>query len=537
MQRTSRLTGHLARWWAAWIVVGGALAIRLVHLYLTTTQNPLAVDLTLDVSIYDCWARAIAFGGEPVASNVMQAPLYPWFMAAVYKIFSPEITAVRLFQALMGTASCAFTIALTNRFFRSRAGAIIAGAIHALYLPLIFYEGVLLPVTLIIFLNMLSITILVSKDGFPGAARMILSGLFLGASIAAKPVAALLLPFIALHLYFTAGAAGTKTAGGAAWKTALRGVLVLLIGVVAAIAPVTVRNARLTGEFIPVSSGLGINFYHGANPEANGYYAVPTYNNFYIGATPEDQARSIMMIASNEAGRRLSQSEVSRFWLRKGIEYNWNHPGRFWRLLATKAFFFWNKHERANVENFNFHRSLPGAIGLPLFTFGIAAPLGLIGIFLTRHRWRSLWLLYGGVITYFTACIVFYVLSRYRLPVVAFLFPLSGAGLVELLSMARRRNLFDLALSVAAFALILYFVNLRAATDTITGESRFWTRVGKAYLEREERDKAVAALQRAVDLNRDNIRAKAMLEMLGEKRVQPKRRARDTKIQGPDPLE
>ena len=532
MNRTSHLSGHIRRWWPAWILIGAALVIRLVHLYLTVTKNPLAETLTLDAAIYDRWARAIITGGETVASNLMQAPLYPWFMAALYKIFSPGADVVRIFQALMGSVSCAFTIVITYKLFRSRAGAITAGTIHALYLPLIFYEGVLLPVTLIIFLNLLSITILVSRDGLPGTGRMILSGLFLGVSIATKPVSALLIPFLALHLYFS-GRADGKLSAGAAWKTSLRGSLLLLAGIIVAIAPVTIRNARMTGEFTPISSGLGINFYHGANPEANGYYAVPTYKRIYLGATPEDQARSIAMIASNEEGRKLKASEVSRFWLRKGIEYNLEHPDRFRRLLATKALFFWNKHERANVENFNFHRDLPGVLGLPLFTFGIVAPLGLMGIFLTRSRCKSLWILYGGVITYFAACVIFYVLARYRLPVVTFLIPFAGIGLVELYSMARKRSFPDLLLSTAALALVFYLLNLGIVADTITGESSFLTRVGKAYMERGERENAVEAFQKAVELNRSNTRAKDKLESMGEKRVQPQKRLRGTKIQEP----
>ncbi len=532
MNRTSRLSGHIRRWWPAWILVGAALLIRLLHLYLTVTKNPLATDLALDAAIYDRWAGAIVSGGEPVASNLMQAPLYPWFMAALYKIFSPNVTVVRIFQALMGSASCAFTIFITYRFFRSRAGAIIAGAIHALYLPLIFYEGVLVPATLIIFLNLLSITILISRAGLPGKGRMILSGLFLGASIAAKPVSALLVPFLVLHFYFSSRADG-KLDASAAWKTSLRCTLILLVGIIAAIAPVTIRNARMTGEFIPVSTGLGINFYHGANPEANGYYAVPTYNRIYIGATPEDQAKSIAMIASSEAGRELKPSEVSRFWLKKGIEYNLEHPDHFWRLVSTKVLFFWNKYERANVENFNFHRDLPGVLGLPLFTFGFVVPLGLMGIFLTRSRWKSLWIIYGGVITYFAACVIFYVIARYRLPIIPFLIPFAGAGLVALYSMARKRNLLDLLLSIVALALVFYFINLGIAADSVTGESSFLTRVGKAYTERGERENAVEAFQKAVELNRSNVRAKDELESMGEKRVQPKKRLPGKKIQEP----
>ena len=54
----------------------------------------------------------------------------------------------------------------------------------------------------------------------------------------------------------------------------------------AGLAPLTIRNARLTGEFIPFTTGGGINFFIGSNENANGYYAVPAYRNESLGAPP-----------------------------------------------------------------------------------------------------------------------------------------------------------------------------------------------------------------------------------------------------------
>jgi tetratricopeptide (TPR) repeat protein len=537
------------RWWPVWLVLAGALAVRLLHVYFTATRNPLASDLLVDAATYDRWARGIAYGGESITVQLMQAPVFPWFIAAVYKLFGPNLTAVRVLQAFMGTAACAFLIAITHSLFRSRAAALISGAISALYLPFIFYEGVLVPVTLTIFLNMFSIAVLATGRGFPGTGRLLIGGLLLGASIAAKPVAALLIPFAALHLYHMGQSTGDRAESDSASKTTgatiIRGyggedsratgdtrrglsgipsttstpmrrvstaIPVFLFGIVIAIAPVTVRNAAISGEFIPVTTGGGISYYLGNNPEANGFYAVPTYEKVYLGATPEDQMRIIEMVAEAETGSDLSPAEISRFWLGKGISYNRRHPRRFMQLLLAKALYFWNKHERANVENISFHRELPGPLGLPLVTFGILAPLGLLGIFLTRTAWRRLWLLYGGVLTYFAAALIFYVLARYRLPVAPFLICFAGAGIVELYRIARRRHAAELVLSLAALAVLAYFVNTTVAVDTPFGRSRFLTRLGNAYLGRGERDRAARAFREAVEVDPENEAARKALE-------------------------
>ena len=121
-----------------------------------------------------------------------------------------------------------------------------------------------------------------------------------------------------------------------------------------------------------------------------------------------------------------------------------------------------------------------------------SGPRALLGIFLTRNRAKRLWLLYGGIITYFTAAVLFYVLARYRLPVVPFLLPFLGAGLVELFGLVREGRRGELVCMVIALAALLYFVNMTAAVDTPTGRSSFFTRVGNAYLLEGERTKAAA---------------------------------------------
>ncbi|HER43440.1 MAG TPA: tetratricopeptide repeat protein, partial [Candidatus Eisenbacteria bacterium] len=177
---------------------------------------------------------------------------------------------------------------------------------------------------------------------------------------------------------------------------------------------------------------------------------------------------------------------------------------------------FWNNHERANVENFAFHRELPGVLGLPLLTFGAVAPLSLLGVFLTRRRARRLWLLYGGIITYFAAAVVFYVLSRYRLPAVPFLLPFMGAGLVELHALLREKRRGEFLLMIAALAALLYFVNMTAAVDTPTGRSAFFTRVGNAYSAEGKRDEAAEAYRKALRIDPRNETAREALDRIAK---------------------
>ncbi|MCK4235470.1 MAG: glycosyltransferase family 39 protein, partial [Candidatus Krumholzibacteria bacterium] len=192
-----------------WVVIGAAMTLRILHVVFTARHNPLASDPALDAANYDRWAKALIGGGDPGPIRLMAAPLYTWFLSLVYRLFGANLTVVRFIQALLGTASCAFIAVITRRLFRSQAAAITAGMAAALYLPSIFYEGLLMPTTIILFLNLLFLICILPKDLSPGPRRLLLAGVVLGLSVTAKPVAILLLPFVVMHLLFVSRGLGT----------------------------------------------------------------------------------------------------------------------------------------------------------------------------------------------------------------------------------------------------------------------------------------------------------------------------------------
>jgi hypothetical protein len=371
---------------------------------------------------------------------------------------------------------------VTRRLLRSSTAGIIAGLLAALYLPAIFYEGMLLPASLILFLNSIFLFLMVPETGPPGPPRLLAAGFVLGLSAMAKPVAILLaLPAI-VHIFLRL----KKGFGGAF----LRHSAALVIGMIFAIMPLSIRNARISGHFIPLTTGGGINFYIGNNPEANGFYAVPSYKGQRLGIDPEKQRERMYELAESEAGRPLSPGEVSSFWLRRGLRYISDDPGRWSSLTWNKFLFFFNRYERSNVENLEFHGRFGGILALPLPGYWIVVSLGLLGIFMSRDRWQRLWLPYGGLLVYLTAALAFYVTARYRLPVVTFLLPLAGAAVTGLLKMLRDRKLTDLALMAAALAVLLFFTGMTVARDTPFGEARQLVRLGKVHARSGETEKA-----------------------------------------------
>src|SRR5215467_4407993 len=104
-----------------------ALVVRLVYLW-QIRHAPFFTLLMGDSKGYDEWARRIA-AGDWIGTDVFyQAPLYPYFMGAVYSLAGNGaghgVLALRVCQAILGSVACALIADAAWRLFSKRAGII-----------------------------------------------------------------------------------------------------------------------------------------------------------------------------------------------------------------------------------------------------------------------------------------------------------------------------------------------------------------------------------------------------------------------------
>ena len=109
----------------------GLLALVLRLVYIWQISHAPFFDLRLgDAEAYHQWALRIA-NGDWIGEGVFyQAPLYPYFLAIVYKVFGDGPTMVRFIQAVVGAGSCVLLAAAGMALF-GKYGA-IAGALLAI---------------------------------------------------------------------------------------------------------------------------------------------------------------------------------------------------------------------------------------------------------------------------------------------------------------------------------------------------------------------------------------------------------------------
>ena len=81
-----------------------AITVRVAHIW-AFRDTPLFDVLLGDAGAYDAWGQRLA-GGDWVGTDVFyQAPLYPYFLGALYATVGRDLLIVRIVQALIGSAS------------------------------------------------------------------------------------------------------------------------------------------------------------------------------------------------------------------------------------------------------------------------------------------------------------------------------------------------------------------------------------------------------------------------------------------------
>ena len=421
-----------------------ALVVRLIHVW-QMREAPFFSVLLGDSRGYDEWARRIA-AGEWLGTDVFyQAPLYPYFLGAIYTLLGRDLFVVRVSQAIVGALSCATLSMAAERLFSRRAG-LIAGLGLAFYAPAIFFDALIQKTVLDVFFLCLALFILSRLLDWPPehgiradikgrALGWMCLGIVLGGLALTRENA---LVFVAVILVWIAArqeAIGMH--GWRGWLTRARvtDAAALVLGVAVILAPVAARNYAIGGGFYVTTSQFGPNFYIGNNPRSDG-----TYMSLRPGrGAPEYERQDATELAEHASGRRLTPSEVSSYWSNRALDFIGSQPGAWLRLIGRKVVLLWNADEMLDTESQESHAewSTLLSVGGWFGHFGLLVPLALLGVIATWHERARLWLLYAMIIAYAASVIAFYVFARYRFPLVPLLMLFASAGLCALPTLFR----------------------------------------------------------------------------------------------------
>ncbi len=406
-------------------------------------QQPLFHHPMVDAQVYDELGARIAEGdGYPLpvfASN----PFYPYFLGAFYKVFGRSVLPVVIFQMLLGLGSIWLLYLIGSRI-AGRPVGLIAMLIGGFYKPLLFFDTFLIPTSVGVFLNLLLIYQFLRLEKRPRAIPLFGAGLVLGLGTLVQGNLLLLLPVLLIWLFFRSG--NRRSVGIS---------IPLVLGVLLALSPATLRNWTRGGEFVLVSAHGGVNFYMGNNESATGVFSFPEG----ILLTPENiNIHESRRLAEKAAGRKLTPSQISKYWFGRGWDWIRSHPADYALLTARKAFLFWNSYEIPdNADLYFYQERLPVLRWTPIM-FGLVGPLGLFGLFyLGRRRGGIVLILF--LASQFLSALLFYTHSRYRIPMAVGLIVPAALAVHSIALQFRRWSLPRKLWVVAGTALLFVLMN------------------------------------------------------------------------------
>ena len=439
-------------------IFAAALLVRLLHIW-QLRSSPFFDVLMGDARGYDEWAQRLA-GGDWLGSEVFyQAPLYPYFLGAIYAVFGRDLAIVRVCQAIVGSAACVLVGLAAWRLF-SKPAAIAAGFGMALYAPAVFFDGLIQKSVLDVFFLSVSIWLLsgIVARPLPAGGRMtpfVNLGLAMGALSLTRENALVLVAVIAGWILLpvrlkadTTTPTTTTTAtttipnardvGSGFSRTTrytrdivpgfsrTRAFAAFALGLAIVLAPVAVRNYAVGGGFYLTTSQFGPNFYIGNNPQSDG-----TYSSLRPGrGAPEYERQDATELAERAVGRSLTPGEVSSYWTDRALGFIIAEPAAWLSLLARKALLLVNAGEMLDTESQASHAewSWPLKATGWFAHFGVLVPLALIGVWATWADRRRLGIFHALTIAYAASVLLFYVFARYRFPLVPLLMPFAAAG-------------------------------------------------------------------------------------------------------------
>jgi 4-amino-4-deoxy-L-arabinose transferase-like glycosyltransferase len=455
----------------------------------------LMASLRADESVYWDWATYLMSHDFQGSNPFFFGPLYPYALAIVRSVTGSDPFRVLVVQAIWGSAA-AVLIADALRRLVGWPIAIAAGVLYTLYEMNVFFDGLILMESLVLFLEALLIWLWTRTAQTNGGFWSCLSiGAVTGLVALGRATGALLL----LPVWWI-----VSHREGESWRPVVKRLAVVFVSFIATIAPAAIHNWNVSKEFIPFTYNFGINLYIGNHEYATGRYI------WVAGAQGVDAVQGLRPDGGIESdGRKylqytegliLSPRESSEIWADRSIRWAQSHPLDVLKLAGAKILLLWNMREQHQIESAKMYRNRAGPLGLPwVGSFLFVAVLGMVGLWQAgSHRVGQALRAYVAVFT--LSMLPFFVTDRYRAHLVPALVMLSAIAVYAWLRRPRRPGTlarFGLP-AVLAFGLAIVPISSPSGRLHDMLES---LDMGTRWLDQGRPDRALVEYEKAVALD------------------------------------
>ncbi|MFZ5986426.1 MAG: glycosyltransferase family 39 protein [Bacillota bacterium] len=248
--------------------------------------------------------------------TVFVTPLYPFFLAAIFKVFGFGLFGlqmVRIIQAVISSITIIIIFLLAREFFNTKI-ALISSFLASFYIPNIVTVGYMLTETIFTMLLCLLIYLSIIFGKKPGVVRLLILALVWTAATLCRPTIALYPVMLFIYLFFYRK---MKLLDMVKYGTVMFIVFMIIM------SPWWIRNYLEYGEFIPLAASSG-------NPMLQGTYI--DYKQ-----TPENIV--YYSLGKNAFETNKTEVAVSKMRIKQGfIEDFWGYLK--WYTLG-KTYLFW----------------------------------------------------------------------------------------------------------------------------------------------------------------------------------------------------
>ena len=376
-----------------------------------------------DLATYMRLGKEIA-AGEYSGPFYYQPFYYAVFLPVCYWLSGGSIGFVILAQSLLGAGTSWFAGLSGARLFGRTAG-VVAAIFAAISTPLLLYAPFHQNETLQAFNLTLLFYLALRACECWSLRRWSAVGIVVGIAVLTRGNIVLFLPGLAVALLWAGRRRKIR------WPRLVAGCALLLAAAYLVQLPFIIHNSRVTGKLTGPSTAADAVLALGNSPEAPAGGRNP---GLPAGPMEYPEAYSRMMARAAEG---VSVPEQM-------FEMMCREPGAFFELQFRKLLLFWDYREIPNNVSLYgegktsriLRRLFPGR-SLVLLSLGLA---GLVLAIARAYRRREvkLWLLIYFIAAYWGATALFYILSRFRAPILPLIAVAAGGFVAWLLRRWRR---------------------------------------------------------------------------------------------------
>ncbi|MBN2385362.1 glycosyltransferase family 39 protein [bacterium] len=357
-------------------------------------------------------------------TTARRPPLYPFFIAAIYSVTSPNPDAVRLVQIVLNAALVIWIYLFGRQVYGTRVG-LLAGLLAVFYPVFVFLPARLLTENLFVILVFLVSWFLI-RYARRSALHYFLGGTLLGLAILTRPALMMAPLFIAIWILGYASR----------FRTASIRFIALVLGMSCVIAPWTLRNYFLFHQFVPVTTNAGITFLHDNNPFVPKMGWAGPQNRIF-----QPELISPEFAPENEAWQELNEAQQDQAYFNYTLNWIKQNPIEFLKLLPRKLISYLNFRQGSNTAELS--TVLMDLANL--FSYGLLLPFMLIGFGWTfRHESPAQRLVHFLIATFVLGVMIYAGGVRLRVPIEPFLVLFAAYTLVSLFEQLRPHALDQL---------------------------------------------------------------------------------------------